>query len=85
MPGPACSLKPTLGQKLNPAIFYNESITNGARLGLFLKDEGNRVDAPALICGDVKALALKDVTQVRITFGTADLGSDAWGQRAIFN
>ncbi len=56
-----------------------------ARLGLFLKNERDRVDAPALIRWDVEALALKDVTQVRITFGTADLGSDAWGERAIFN
>ncbi len=64
MPGPACSLKPTLGQKLNPAIFYNESITNGARLSLFLKDERDRVDAPALVCGDVESLALEDVAKV---------------------
>jgi len=57
----------------------------GARLGLFLKNERDRVDAPALIRWDVKALALEDMAQVRITFGAAGLGSDAWGQRAIFN
>ncbi len=56
-----------------------------ARLGFFLKNERDRVDAPALIRWDVKALALENMAQMRITFGTADLGPDARGQRAIFN
>ena len=56
-----------------------------ARLGLFLKNERDRVDAPALIRWDVEALALEDVAQMRITFGAADLSPDARGQRAILN
>jgi hypothetical protein len=35
-----------------------------ARLGLFLKNERDRVDAPALIRRDVEALALEDMAQM---------------------
>ena len=55
-----------------------------ARLGLFLEDERDRVDTPALIGGYVKTLTLKDMAQVRIACGAADLSSDAWGKGAIF-
>jgi len=61
-----------LEKSKNPQNLDNESITNahqtGVRLRLFLKDERDRVDTPALIRWDVKALALKDMAQVRIAF-----------------
>ena len=69
----------------NPQKLDNESITKGGRLGLFLEDERDRVDTPALIGGYVEPLTLKDMAQVRIACGAADLGPDAWGKGAIFN
>ena len=44
----------------------------GARLGLFLKNERDRVDAPALIRWDVEALALEDVAEVAAAAGAND-------------
>jgi len=55
------------------------------KLRLLLEDERDRVDTPALIGGYVITLTLKDMAQVRITCGAADLSSDAWGKGAILN
>jgi hypothetical protein len=48
----------------NPQILDNERVTNGSKSGLFFENERNGIDTPALVSGDVKALALEDMTQV---------------------
>jgi hypothetical protein len=48
----------------NPQKLDNELITKGAKLRLFLKDERDRVDTPALIGGYAITLTLKDMAQV---------------------
>jgi len=53
--------------------------------GLLFEVHGHGVDAPALIGGNVIALARKYVAQVGVTISAADFGANTWSQRAVFN
>jgi hypothetical protein len=46
----------------------------------FFEIERHRVNAPSLICRNVVAFTGKDVTEMRVTFGAADFGSDSRSQ-----